>query len=35
MLKQVKNIHLLKRTECTLYNAQVFDFIYLEQEEGW
>ena len=31
----MRNIYLLRETERTLYNKQVFNFIHLEQEEGW
>ena len=31
----MRNVHLLKETERTLHNTQVFDLVHLKQKEGW
>ena len=31
----MRNIHLLKETEYTLHNTQVFNLVHLKQKEDW
>ena len=35
MQKYIKYIHLVLDTDLTSQNKYMFNFIYLEQEEGW